>query len=200
MIRDCGRFYNFGKSLDVAVFVLLLLSIFVLLQQETIEALVNNGVDTKDYNQTDMKGYVIKYLVTGGFTGGSDYVWYNSTNNHLLSNFKFNASLYDIGLSNALFDIQLSVSQQKNLSKLITDSNFFNISFNNDKPSCCDFSYFRLEVKTPDKITSVSWTSANIGDDPHYERIPSIITKIVETLAQYTTNSTLIFSESRMKN
>jgi hypothetical protein len=35
---------------------------------------------------------------------------------------------------------------------------------------------------------------------PHYERIPSLITKIVNTLGKYTTNSTLIFSESRMKN
>lgn len=200
MVGCCEWHYGLGKSFVPATFALLLLSIFTLLQQEAAEALVNSGVNTKGYNQNDLKGYVIKYSAEGGFTGRHDYAWYNSTTNHLLSNHKINTSLYDLRLSNALFDTQLSSAQQENLSKMITNGNFFNISFYNDKPACCDISYYNLEIKMGNTMNSVSWTSRNIGVDPNYEKLPPIIMKIVDTLGQYTANSTLIFSESRIKD
>lgn len=57
-----------------------------------------------------------------------------------------------------------------------------------------------MEVITPKKINSVSWTSGNIGNAVYYKRLPSQVIKIVDTLGQYTSNATLISVESRIKD
>lgn len=59
--------------------------------------------------------------------------------------------------------------------------------------------YFNFEMIVTNKLNSVSWTSENLWDDTNYKRIPSIVTTIVDTLDQYTANSTLLFSESKLK-
>lgn len=184
----------------LAIRILLLLITFGLLNCGYVEAINNTSDGIKGYDRIDDAiSYVINYNAGGGFTGRHDYILYNSTTNHLISNYKTNASLYDLGLSNALFDLQLTHNQQKNLSKLVTEGNFFNTTFSNNKPSCCDIGYYGLEVIVTNKLNSVSWTSTNTWDDTNYKRIPSIVTTIVDTLDQYTANSTLLFSESKIK-
>lgn len=161
----------------------------------------NNVYDTNSNKQMgDKKSYVIKYSLDGGFTGAHKFIWYNSTSNHLISNYKSNASLNDLRLSEALFDLQPSPDQQKNLSKLISDGNFFNISFNNNKPDCCDIAYFGLEIVMDNKMNYVSWTSGNIWEDANYERLPPIVISIVDTLDRYTVDSTMLFSKSKIKD
>ena len=129
-----------------------------------------------------------------GFISRYDNIWYNSTNNHLISNYKPN-SAHDLFLDDDLYDVQLSHNQQKNLSDQIASGNLLNISFNNKLPDCCDYSYYKLEVRTTGDANSISWTPANIGDSSNYRKLPSTVLKIVDTLEQYITNSTIIFSE-----
>jgi hypothetical protein len=180
--------------------ILLLFVIIILFYHGYFEASNNASGNTKNDNQfTSIDNYVIKYFANGGFTGRHDYIWYNSTTNHLISNYKANISVYELGLDDALFDRQLSHNQQKNLSNQVTNGNLLNISFNNSKPDCCDISYYRLELKTATDVNSMSWTSGNILDHSSYMRLPPAIIKIVDTVEQYTTNSTILFSESRVK-
>lgn len=191
------------KILVMATKLLLILVILVLfyLNEVDIHAQNNNVYDTNSNEQIgDKKSYVIKYSLDGGFTGAHNFIWYNSTSNHLISNYKSNASLYDLRQSEALFDLQLSHDQQKNLSKLISDGNFFNISFNNNQPDCCDIAYFGLEIVMDNKMNYVSWTSGNIWEDANYERLPPIVINIVDTLHRYTVDSTMLFSESKIKD
>lgn len=164
------------------------------------EASNNASGNTENDNQfASIDNYVIKYFANGGLTGRHDYIWYNSTTDHLISNYKANISVYELGLDDALFDRQLSHNQQKNLSNQVTNGNLLNISFNNSKPDCCDISYYRLELKTATDVNSMSWTSGNILDHSSYKRLPPAIIKIVDTMEHYTTNSTILFSESRVK-
>lgn len=139
--------------------------------------------------------FVIKYSADGGFMGRHDFAWYNSTLNHLVSTQKINVSSNDFGTTDDLFDIQLSPIQQTNLTKIIRDGNFFNISFHNDQPDCCDIAYYKLRIKMGDSVNAVSWTSRNIWN----EDLPLIVTQIVSTLRQYTADSSHLFSESRME-
>ncbi len=80
------------------------------------------------------------------------------------------------------------------------EGHLFNTSFNNNKPPCCDIGYYGLEVILINKLNSVSWRSGNTWDDTNYEKIPAIVTTIVDTLNQFTANSKLLFSESKIKN
>lgn len=183
----------------LAIRILLLLISFGLLNYGYVEAVNYTSDGIKEYDRIDDTiSYVINYNAGGGFTGRHDYILYNSTTNHLISNYKTNVSLYDLGLSNALFDHQLTHDQQNNLSKLVTEGTYFNTTFTN-KPPCCDIGYYGLEIIVTNKLNSVSWTSENLWDDTNYKRIPSIVTTIVDTLDQYTANSTLLFSESKLK-
>lgn len=192
------RHYSLGKSIALAIPIVLLLG-FVLFNYGYVYAVNDTLNNTKNYSQIDDKvSYVIKYNAGGGFTGEHDYILYNSTTNHLISNYKANNSLYDLGLSNALFDLQLTYDQQKQLSKLIKDGNFFNTSFNIKEPPCCDIRYYELEVITPNKMNSVRWNSLNIGGDARNERLPTIVTTIVDILEKYSANSSLLYSESRL--
>lgn len=192
------RHFSLGNSIALAIPIVLPLS-FVLFNYGCVYAANDTVNNTKNYNQIDDKvSYVIKYNAGGGFIGRHDYILYNSTTNHLISNYKANNSLYDLGLSKALFDLQLTYDQQKQLSKLIEDGNFFNTSFNNKEPSCCDIGYYELDVITPNKMNSVRWTSLNIGGDAKNERLPTIVTTIVDTLEKYSANSSLLYSESKL--
>ena len=86
-------------------------------------------------NETKIKNdFVIIYSADGGFMGRHDFAWYNSTLNHLVSTQKINVSSYNFGTTDDLFDTQLSSIQQINLIQIVTDGNFFNISFHNDQP------------------------------------------------------------------
>jgi hypothetical protein len=191
--------YNPRKSI-ISTSIVLLLFVFVLFNYGYAGA-VNNTNYIKNHNQIgDRISYVIKYNAGGGFIGRHDYILYNSTTNHLISNYITNTSHYDSVPSNALFDLQLTDAQQKNLSKLVMEGHLFNTSFNNNKPQCCDISYYGLEVILINKLNSASWRSGNTWDDTNYKKIPAIVTTIVDTLNQFTANSKLLFSESKIKD
>ena len=180
---------------------ILSLPAFLLFNYSYVEAVNNTVNDINNYNQTDdIVSYVIRYNAGGGLIGRHDFILYNSTTNHLLSNYKTNVSHYELVPSNALFDLQLTDAQQKNLSKLITEGNLFNTSFHNSKPPCCDIGYYGLEVIVTNRLNSVNWTSGNTWDDTNYKKLPAIVTNIVDTLNQFTANSKLLFSESKIKN
>lgn len=185
MVCNCERHFGIGKSLSYSAIFGLLLFIFPLQQQDAKGSLVNNSDND----------YVITYSADGGFFGRHDFSWYNSSMNHLVSTKKINSSCCDLGTTDDLFDTQLSSIQQTNLTKMITDGNFFNISFNNDQPDCCDITYYELRIKMGDNVNRVTWTSGNIWN----EDLPPIVTQIVNTLRQYTANSSHLFSESRME-
>lgn len=188
--------YTLRKSI-ISTSVVLLLLAFVLFNYGYVGA-VNNTNYIKNHNQIrDRISYVIKYNAGGGFSGRHDYILYNSTTNHLISNYITNVSHYDSGQNNALFGLQLTDAQQKNLSKLVMEGHLFNTSFNNNKPPCCDIGYYGLEVILINKSNSVSWTSGNTWDDTNYKKLPAIVTTIVDTLNQFTANSKLLFSESK---
>jgi len=198
MTLNYVRHYSLGKSIALVIPIVLPLS-FILFNYGFVDAVNDTVNNTKNYNQIDNRvSYVIKYNAGGGFTGRHDYILYNSTINHLISNYKAGKSLYDLGLSNALFDLQLTYGQQKQLSKLIKDGNFFNTSFNNNDPPCCDIGYYELDVITANKMNSVRWNSLNIGEDAKNERLPTIVTTIVNTLEKYSANSSFLYSESKL--
>lgn len=191
--------YNPRKSI-ISTTIVLFLFAFILFNFGYVGA-VNNTNYIKNHNQIgDRISYVIKYNAGGGFIGRHDYILYNSTTNHLISNYITNVSHNDSGQSNALFDLQLTDAQQKYLSKLVMEGHLFNTSFNNNKPPCCDIGYYGLEVILINKLTSASWTSGNTWDDTSYKKLPAIITTIVDTLNQFTENSKFLFSESKIKN
>lgn len=132
-----------------------------------------NDSESKNYDKmvNDIPSFVIKYNTSEGFSGMHyDYILYNSSDN-LLS-------------SHSLLDKRLSFDQLKNLTQLVMDSDFFNISFEHNKPQCCDLIYHTLEVKSANKTNSVTW------DDSELFMLPPIIMKIVDTLEEYKRNST----------
>ena len=159
------------------------------------------GNDTSSIkNDTEIdNNFIIKFSSRGGFTWQYHSIIYNSTINHLI----FNDQNYDaiIGdtLSQTLTDSELSAKQKQILWNIIREGNILNLSFKNEKEGCCDLVYYDLTIISGNKINSLQWNSRNYdSNSTNYKTISPAVIDLVDTLMDYTKNSTVIYSQSKL--
>lgn len=181
---------------EALVLVVVVILVYCLSFSNTYADISNNTNSTTDTAIDN--NFLIKFSSRGGFAWQYHSIIYNSTINHLISNHQnYDAIIGDV-LSQTITDSELNDNQKQTLWNIITEGNILNLSFKNEKPTCCDLLYYDLVIIFGNKINTLQWTSLNYDSDSTYKTIHSPVINLVDTLIDYTKNSTEIYSQSEV--
>jgi hypothetical protein len=174
----------------------LFILVFFIVSSDTYAEISNNtnsATDTAIDNN-----FVIKFSSRGGYAWQYHSIIYNSTINHLIaSDQNYDAIIGDV-LSQTMTDSELNDTQKQTLWNIIKEGNILNLSFKNEKPVCCDLVYYNLVIISGNKINTLQWTSLNYDSNSSYKTIHPPAINLVDTLIDYTKNSTEIYSQSEV--